>query len=95
MFNTSSLTSELTKVQSNCIGIFKKPYGGFIELVVECNESTFTTIYIGKLLGLQESTYPLDRFENHINFFSEDKTKTMSKFSVYELNDFCIEYKIN
>ena len=58
---TKRLSVSLSELQENVIGIVK--IHGNIEMVVEENEHTFTTIWIGNLGGLSECHYPKSQFQ--------------------------------
>ena len=55
------LQLSLSELQENVIGIAK--IHGNIEMVVEENEYTFKTLWVGSLGGLSECHYPKSQFQ--------------------------------
>ena len=55
MGQIDNLINCLKEVQNNVIGVYKR--GDLIELVIDEDEYTFTTLHIGKLLGLSTTLH--------------------------------------
>lgn len=63
------LSSSLSEIQDNTIGLFRHPLSGDtnVELVLEESNGTFNTVSIGNLLGMSTCSYGTDNF-NYIKF---------------------------
>jgi hypothetical protein len=58
------LSHILQATQGAVVGIFKHPMSkGDVEMVIENDEHTFTTITVGTFLGLQTCSYPKSKFQ--------------------------------
>ncbi len=88
----NNLKAVLSELDKQVVG-FAKIYGT-IELVIDVNEHTFTTVLIGSLNGHTISGYPISTHGNTMTLFPDGKTLSQMKENPFVLNDFCKANKI-
>ena len=74
MNELKNLQKSLVEVQSKTIGLFKIYGYKLVELIIEEDENTFTTIHVGNLLGISTVHYSKDAKIGRIIMFPESKT---------------------